>query len=60
MGKTWEVAINEEVIHFVEVEAENKEEAYQKAYEIISYGNDSEYRTEAEGYTGVWSAERID
>jgi hypothetical protein len=60
MAKTWEVAINEEVIHFVEVEADTKEEAYNKAYRIISEGTDSEYRTEAEGYTGAWNAEELD
>ena len=59
MAKAWAVSINEEVIHSVDVIADTREEAYEKAYRIISDGNDSEYSTESEGYTGAWSAEEI-
>lgn len=54
--KEWEVKIYETVIHSTIVEAANEEEARDKAFEIIANGPDSEYDTEAEGFTGDWSA----
>jgi hypothetical protein len=56
MPKTWEVIIFETVRHSATVEAETRDEAYRKAYEVIANGPDSEYETEAEGYTGDWDA----
>jgi hypothetical protein len=56
MEKTWEVIIFETVRHSTTVEASTRDEAYTKAYEIIANGPDSEYDTEAEGFTGAWDA----
>jgi hypothetical protein len=55
--KEWNVKIYETVIHSTIVEAANADEAYAKAYEIIANGPNSEYDTEAEGFTGDWSAD---
>ncbi len=56
MGKQWELIIFETVRHSTTVEAGSREEAYDKAYKVISDGFDFEYETEAEGYTGDWDA----
>lgn len=52
--KTWEVRIYETVFHTATVEADTKEEAYNKGYEIIANGPSNEYDTEAQGFTGDW------
>jgi len=54
--KQYEVMLFETVRHCTTVEASNKEEAYNKAYEIITNGTQDEYYTEAEGFTGDWTA----
>jgi hypothetical protein len=56
VAKEWEVIIFETVRHSTTVEAETRDEAYEKAYEIITNGQQDEYDTEAEGYTGDWDA----
>ena len=56
MAKEWEVIIFETVRHSTTVVAETRDEAYALAYEIIANGPDSEYETEAEGFTGDWDA----
>lgn len=56
MPKEWEVIIFETVRHSTTVEAENRDDAYMKAYEIIANGQDGDYETEAEGFTGDWDA----
>ena len=57
MEKEWIVKIYETVIHSTVVEAANEDEAYDKAYEVIANGPSDGYDTEAEGFTGDWSAE---
>lgn len=54
--KAWEVTIYETVRHTTTVEAETRDEAYDKAYDIIANGPTNEYDTEAEGFTGDWFA----
>ena len=56
MSKQWEVYIFENVRHSTTVEADTRDEAYEKAYEIITNGQQDEYDTEAEGFTGDWTA----
>lgn len=56
MSKEWEVSIFEVVRHTAIVEADNRDTAYAKAYEIITKGKSSDYETEAEGFTGKWTA----
>tara|TARA_B110000503_G_scaffold96929_1_gene145661 strand:- start:402 stop:581 length:180 start_codon:yes stop_codon:yes gene_type:complete len=56
MTKQWEVIIFETVRHSTTVEADNRDEAYDKAYKVISEGYNDTYETEAEGYTGDWDA----
>lgn len=56
MSKEWEVIIYETVRHSATVEADNRDEAYAKAYEIITKGQPTDYETEAEGFTGNWDA----
>jgi hypothetical protein len=53
----YEVNIWELVVHTTTVEATSKEEAYDKAYEAIANGQNDEYETESEGFTGKWEAE---
>lgn len=48
----YEVVIYETISHRVEVTADNKDDAYNKAYEIIGNGPDDEYDTESDGFTG--------
>jgi hypothetical protein len=60
MSKQWEVIIFETVRHSTTVEAKTSEEAYDKAYKVISDGQQHEYDTEAEGYTGDWDAYEVD
>jgi hypothetical protein len=55
----YEVRIYENIYHTVEVEADSRDEAYDKAREIISNGNDGDYETEAEGFTGDYSIEEV-
>lgn len=55
----YEVKIYETVSHTTIVSAENEEEAYTKAYEVIGNGQDNEYTTEAEGFTGDVSIEEL-
>lgn len=50
----YEVVIYETVGHRATVLAKNPDEAYNKAYEIITNGNPDEYETEAEGFTGQY------
>jgi hypothetical protein len=50
--KQYEVSVYETVIHTTVVEAANEDDALSKAYEKISNGPDTEYDTEAEGFTG--------
>jgi hypothetical protein len=59
MSKEWEVAIYETVKHTITVGAENSDEAYDKAHKVISSGYKLGYETEAEGFTGDWSAEEL-
>lgn len=57
MAKDWEVKIYETVVHSTVVEADNEEEAYQRAYEVIANGSADGYDTEAEGFTGDYVVE---
>jgi len=57
MTKEWEVKIYETVVHSTVVEADNEDEAYQKAYEVIANGSSDSYDTEAEGFTGDYVVE---
>lgn len=52
----YEVKIWETVVHSTRVEAKSREEAYEKAYRIITDGPSDEYDTEADGFTGDWDA----
>ena len=52
----YEVKIWELVCHSTTVEASNKDEAYEKAWEIIANGPDAGYETESVGFTGEWDA----
>lgn len=54
--KEWEVKIYETVIHTTIVEADSMEDARDKAFEVIANGPADGYDTEAEGFTGDWSA----
>lgn len=54
--KEYEVIIFETVRHSTTVEATSRDEAYNKAYEVITNGQETEYVTEAEGFTGDWDA----
>jgi hypothetical protein len=56
---TWEVRIYETVFHTATVEADNKEQAYEKGYEIIANGPTDGYDTEAEGFTDDWEVWEI-
>lgn len=56
MEKQWEVKIYEMFVHSTTVEAANENEAYEKAYEIITSGQKDDYDTEVVGFTGVWDA----
>jgi hypothetical protein len=58
--KNYEVKIHETVIHTTWVEAEDEEKALEAAYEKIANGPDSEYDTEAEGFTGYHEIEEYD
>ena len=58
--KNYEVKIHETVIHTTWVEANGEEEALLKAYDKIGNGPDSEYDTEAEGFTGYHEIEEYD
>jgi len=49
------VSIYEKVAHIVDVEAGSEDEAYDKAYEVISLGKP--YDIEAGEFTGEWRAE---
>jgi hypothetical protein len=49
------VSIYEKVAHIVTVEADSEDEAYDKAYEVISLGKP--YDIEAGEFTGEWRAE---
>jgi hypothetical protein len=55
----WEVRIYETVFHTTTVEAKDRDEAYNKAYEVITNGQQDEYETEAEGFTGDWEAHEL-
>lgn len=48
----YEVVIYETVAHKAVVEAENRDEAYEKGFEIVISGDKGEYETEALGFTG--------
>lgn len=48
----YEVSIAEVVWHTTTVTAESRDEAYDKAWEIIANASGEEYDTEAEGFTG--------
>ena len=54
--KHYEVIIYETVKHSTTVEANDRDEAYNKAYEVITNGTQDQYETEAEGFTGDWNA----
>ena len=54
--KQWEVIIFETVRHSTTVEADTRDEAYNKAYNVIANEPSDMYETEAEGYTGDWDA----
>jgi hypothetical protein len=56
---TYEVTIYETVYHTVEVEANNRDEAYEKGWQIIANGADGTYETEADGFTGDYRVEEI-
>jgi hypothetical protein len=55
----YEVEICETVIHSTTVEADNKKDAYNKAYEIIANGPDDGYETVADGFTGDVSIKEV-
>lgn len=57
--KEYEVKLYETVIHTTVVEAENEDEAYAKAYEVIANGPQDGYDTEAEGFTGDYLVEEF-
>jgi hypothetical protein len=57
--KEYEVSIYETVIHTTVVKAANEDDALAKAYEKIANGPDTEYDTEAEGFTGYHVIEEI-
>ena len=57
--KEYEVKLYETVIHTTVVEAENEDEAYAKAYEVIANGPQDGYDTEAEGFTGDYLVEEL-
>jgi hypothetical protein len=53
--KDYTVSIYEKVAHIVDVQADSEDEAYDKAYEVISLGKP--YDIEAVEFTGEWRAE---
>lgn len=55
--KTWQVSYAEKVWHTTQVEANTKEEALTKAYNIITDGEPGEYDTEADGFLGDYNIE---
>lgn len=57
--KEWEVTLYETVKHSTTVEAESRQEAYDKAWNIIANGPSDGYETEAEGFTGEWDAYEV-
>lgn len=50
--KEYEVKMYETVFHTTIVTAKDKEDAYNKAYEVIANGPSDGYDTEADGFTG--------
>lgn len=56
---SYEVTIFETVSHSTTVEAENEDEAYDKAYTIICNGPDKSYSTEPEGFTGMYYINKL-
>jgi hypothetical protein len=57
--REYEVRLYETVIHTTIVEADTEEDALAKAYDKIGNGPDSEYDTEAEGFTGDYTVEDL-
>jgi hypothetical protein len=57
--KEYEVSIYETVIHTTVVEAASEDKALELAYEKIANGPDTEYDTEAEGFTGYHTIEEL-
>ena len=48
----YEVRIYETIYHDVDVEAENKDDAYDIAHKIITGETKGDYETESDGFTG--------
>lgn len=58
---TYEVKIYETVSHIVEVEANNADEALDRAFEVVTNGiPDTDYETESEGFNGSWNIYEIE
>lgn len=57
--KEYEVKLYETVIHRTFVNADSEDDAYDKAYEVIANGQQDQYTTEADSFTGDWSAEEV-
>jgi len=55
----YEVRIYETVYHTVEVEADNKDDAYTQAWSAIIDGPFDEYETNSDGFTGRFSIEEV-
>ena len=58
MGK-FEVRIYETVYHDVEVEAVDKDEAYEKAHKIVTGEVKGDYETESDGFTGNYYIDEV-
>jgi hypothetical protein len=59
MGKEFEVTIWENISHTVIVECESQDDAYEKAYEIITGVVLGDYDTDSDGFTGQWEIEEV-
>ena len=58
---TYQVKIYETVSHIVEVEANNADEALDRAFEVVTNGiPDADYETESEGFNGSWDIYEIE
>lgn len=52
MEETYTVRIYETVFHTVSVEANNEDDAYDKAHNIVTGEVKGEYETDSDGFTG--------
>lgn len=50
---TYGVRIYELISHYKEVDATSEQDAYNQLYNLLTEGNESDYETESEGFTGM-------